>query len=93
MCRGGRGLLDGETGVQDGRFDRCNVARRPFVPLQTVWRVFIQGLKEQERSRKRGFFFVCVPIVLEVYTGMEQGTKGTSYNKGETGVKAYAFQC
>ena len=28
--------LDGETGVQDGRFDRCNVAGRPFVPLQTV---------------------------------------------------------
>lgn len=36
VCGGGRGSLDGETGVQDGRFDRCNVARRPFVPLQTV---------------------------------------------------------
>ena len=50
-------------------------------------------MEEKERSRKRGFFFVCVPIVLEVYTGMEQGTKGTSYNKGKTGVKTYAFQC
>lgn len=36
VCRGGRGLLDGETGVQGARFDRCNVAQRPFVPLQTV---------------------------------------------------------
>ena len=42
---------------------------------------------------KKGLFFVCVPIVLGVYTGREQGTKGTSYNKGKTGVKAYAFQC
>lgn len=36
MCRGGRGVLDGETGGRGGRFDRCNVSRRPFVPLQTV---------------------------------------------------------
>ena len=56
MCRGGRGVLDGETGVQGGRFDRCNVARRPFVPLQTVYMVFIKRWKRRNVHEKGASF-------------------------------------
>ena len=34
---------------------------------------------------KRGFFFVCVPIVLEVYTGRYKEQKGHYTTRGKQG--------
>ena len=48
---------------------------------------------ESGTVRKKVCFFVSVPIVLGVYTGMVIRNKRASTNKGKTGVKTYAFQC
>lgn len=49
------------------------------------------GMEEKERSRKRGFFFVCVPIVFGSLYREVVRDKRASFNKGKTGEKHTLF--